>query len=460
MSFPFFILLASILTSILAAFFRNQKVASSLIAASGAALLAVLILFVPLDEATNILGFSLRLESKWVVLGRALSLDPAIRPMVGFLYLTGLYLFSGSWLVVRHRFFPSIASLMLATVASSLMVEPFLYASAFIGLAAMGSVLLLVSRDHPRSVGAVRLMVLYTFAVLAILLSGWMIETGSGTVTSAGQGVGAGTILGFGFAILMAIPPFHIWLTSGVKESNNFIVAFVTIILQSAGFFFLLRFLDAYSWLREDPLFSNGLRSISIATIVLATFWALSALDLRRIFAYAVVADMGVILLALSQSNTNGIRISLALFGARVFSIAVFSLGLCDVERGIRDWRGAGRKNPVASLALLGGLLSLAGFPLTPGFPGRWALLSLERHQDPLLLIVIIISLVTFALIALRWATVLFDPTIPVEPDRKGIAHQVYLITGISSLFVLGIAPQILIPWVVEVAAGLTNLFP
>lgn len=460
MSAPLVLVVASFATASLAFIFRNQRTVSSLIAASGATFLAGFILFAPLDEAFTLLGFSIRFENSWIVLGRELILGTAIRPMIAFLYLTGLFLLSGSWLAVKNRFFPTIAMLMLITVAGSIMVEPFLFASAFIGLAAVGSVLLLVSQEYPSSVGAVRLMVLYTFAMLSILLGGWMIETGTGIGTSAEGGVSAATVIGFGFAILMAIPPFHIWLTAGVQESNSFIVAFVTVILQAAGFFLLLRFMDAFTWLREDLTFHAGLRIISIATMVLASFWAFSARDLRKVFSYAIVADMGVIVLALSHASPAGARIALALFGARVFGIAILALGLCVVQLHKRDWRGAGRRQPIAALAILVGLLSLAGFPLTAGFPGRWALLSLEFARDAYILISILLAMIISALLVLRWAAILFDPTIAHEQDQESPSQQAYLLIGIGSLVLLGIAPQILVPWVVEVTGGLPHLFP
>jgi formate hydrogenlyase subunit 3/multisubunit Na+/H+ antiporter MnhD subunit len=460
MSAPLLLVIASILTAFLAFLVRNQRAASAFISASGAFLIAVFVLFAPFDKAFEILGVSLRFESKWIVLGRALNLETSIRPMIGFLYLCGLYFFSGSWIIVLNRFFPSVATLMLITVASSIMVEPFLFAAAFIGLAAMGSVLMLVSQMTPQSVGAVRLMVLYTFAMLAILLSGWMIETGSGTGTAFHDGVRAATVLSFGFAILMAIPPFHIWLTAGAQESNPFILAFVTVILQGAGFFFLLRFIDAYGWLRDDAIFTSGLQVISAGTMLLSGLWALSARDLRRVFAYTIVADMGVILLALSNNNPGGARIALALFGARVFGIAVLALGLSIVRPDGTTWRGVGRKYPLAALAILVGLLSLAGFPLTAGFPGRWALLSLTFGQRASILVTLLTTMILFALLVLRWATILFDPGIKFEREPGTLAQQFYLLIGTIGLLLLGIAPQVLAPWVVEVASGLVNLFP
>lgn len=460
MSAPFIIVTASVVTALLAGLGRNYRTTSALISASGAALIGVFVLFAPFDSAFDVLGIPIRFDSSWIILGRALNMPTAIRPMIGFLYLIGLYMFSGSWVLEINRFFPSIAMLVLLTVAASIMVEPFLYAAAFIGLAAMGSVLLLVSPLQPRSVGAVRIMVLYTFSVLTILLSGWMIETGSGTGSAYGEGVRVAIVLTFGFTILMAIPPFHIWLTAAAEDANPYILAFVTVLLQGAGFFLLLRFLDAFAWLREDPIFSLGLEVVSAGTVILASLWALSTPDLRKVFAYAVIADMGAILLALSHGSPEGSRIALALFGTRIFGIAVLALGLSLLMERATQWRGAGREQPVAALSILIGLLSLTGFPLTAGFPARWALTALEFQSRALILFTLLATLMIFALLVMRWAIVLFEPTDASTRQPRKVSQQIYMIIGISSLVVLGIAPQVVIPWVVEVASGLTNLFP
>lgn len=460
MSAPLVLILASLLTAFIAVFARNQRSTAALVSASGAALIAVFVLFTPFDTAIPIMGFSIRFDNQWVILGRSLNLDQSIRPMIGFLYLSGLYLFSGSWVLILNRYFPSIAILMLMTVAGSIMVEPFLFAAAFIGLAAMGSVLLLVSPQNPRSKGAVRMMVLYTFAILTILLSGWMLETGSGTGAAATEGVRAAVVLLFGFAILMAIPPFHIWLISSVEDSNPYILAFVAVVLQGAGFFLLMRFLDTYSWLRLDPIFGPGLSVISMYTMILASLWAISTQDLRKVFAYVVIADMGVILLALSNANPQGSRVALALFGSRVFAISILALCLSLISPGRVGWRGVGRDQPLIAAGILLGLLSLAGFPLTAGFPGRWAMLSFGIQESPWILVALLSTISILALVALRWATIFFDPTSYTEARETSIFQQIYIILGIATLFILGIAPQILLPWVVEVAAGLTNLFP
>jgi multicomponent Na+:H+ antiporter subunit D len=45
------------------------------------------------------------------------------------------------------------------------------------------------------------------------------------------------------------------------------------------------------------------------------------------------------------------------------------------------DWRGLGRRRPLAALTLGYGLLSLLGLPLAVGFPGRWAAIALIARE-------------------------------------------------------------------------------
>jgi NADH-quinone oxidoreductase subunit N len=460
MSAPLLIGLATIIIAFLSFLTRNQRTTSALLAASGAAMISLFVLFAPFDSAFGIAGIPVRFDSRWVVLGRALSLEAAVRPMIGFLYIVGLLLMSGSWVVSVNRFFPAIAMLFLFTVAGSIMVEPFLYAAAFIGLAAMGSVLMLVSPDHPSSTGAVRLMVLYTFAVIAILISGWMIDTGSGTATALGEGVRAAGVISLGFAILLALPPFHVWITRSMQETDPYVLAFVIVVLQAAGFFLLLRFLDSYAWLRTDPILISGMRFLSIGAMVLTSLWALTTSDLRQVFGYAIIADICVVLLAVSNAEVDGIRISLGLFGSRILSIGIVALGLSRLSIGEGEWEGVGRIYPFAALGILIGLLSLSGFPLTAGFPGRWALLSLELSMERYSVLVVLITMMVFTFIVLRWAAILFAPGSVAESERIYVTKQLYFVFGLAGLIILGIAPQIVIPWVVEVATGLTNLFP
>jgi len=135
---------------------------------------------------------------------------------VNWLSLSGwrAFLLPAAWLVNVSRFFPSVALLILAIVAASLMVDPFVFAAVFIELAAMGAVFVLVTQKHPRSTGATRMLILYTFAMLSILFTGSLLEVAGITSATPVLAMRVTFMLGFGFAILMTVPPFHLWLRS------------------------------------------------------------------------------------------------------------------------------------------------------------------------------------------------------------------------------------------------------
>ena len=436
--------------------------ASALAAAIGAGSIAAFVLLVPFDEAFLFGEISIKFASEWIVLGRMFSLSANVRPLIGFLYLAGAFLLPAAWLVNANRFFPSVALLILVIVAASLMVDPFVFAAVFIELAAMGAVFVLVTQQHPRSTGATRMLILYTFAMISILFTGSLLEVAGITNATPVLAMRVTFILGFGFAILMTVPPFHLWLPKSAEESDPYILVFILIILQSAGFFFLLRFLDSYVWLRELTFIYDGIRIAGIVTTILAVLLSASQRDVKKLMAYALLVDLGVILIAIGSGTEDAFRLALSLSAVRVIALGVLALGLsylCNSDRLASQMRGVGYKMPFAAAAFLVGLLSVAGTPLTAGFPGRWSLLTEVLQADGLAAGTVLFSMVGLGVLVIRWAAILFgrgdgDEIIVVSKEPR-----IFLLGGILLLLLLGLFPQLVFPWVEEVASGLANLF-
>jgi len=298
MSAGLIIFLFTFIYALLCLVLRHQRMASALAAAIGAGSIAAFVLLVPFDEAFLFGEISIKFASEWIILGRMFSLSANVRPLIGFLYLAGAFLLPAAWLVNANRFFPSVALLILAIVAASLMVDPFVFAAVFIELAAMGAVFVLVTQQHPRSAGATRMLILYTFAMISILFTGSLLEVAGITSATPLLATRVTFMLGFGFAILMTVPPFHLWLPKSAEESDPYILVFILVILQSAGFFFLLRFLDGYVWLREQTLIYDGIRIAGVITTILAVLLSASQRDIKKVIAYALLVDLGVILMS------------------------------------------------------------------------------------------------------------------------------------------------------------------
>ncbi len=462
MSAGLIIFLFTFIYSLLCLILRHQRMASAFAAAIGAGSIAAFVLLVPFDEAFLFGEISIKFASEWIILGRMFSLSENVRPLIGFLYMAGAFLLPAAWLVNVNRFFPSVALLILAIVAASLMVDPFVFAAVFIELAAMGAVFVLVTQQHLRSTGATRMLILYTFAMVSILFTGSLLEVAGITSATPVLATRVTFMLGFGFAILMTVPPFHLWLPKSAEESDPYVLIFILIILQSAGFFFLLRFLDNYVWLREQTLLFDGIRIAGIITTILAVLLSASQRDIKKLMAYALLVDLGVILIAVGSGTEDAFRLALSLSAVRVIALGVLALGLsflCKSEQLASKMRGVGYKRPFAAAAFLVGLLSVAGTPLTAGFPVRWSLLTVVLHADKLAAGTVLFSMIGLGMLVIRWAAILFgrgngDEIIAVSKEPR-----IFLLGGILLLLFLGLFPQLIFPWVEDVASGLANLF-
>jgi hypothetical protein len=60
----------------------------------------------------------------------------------------------------------------------------------------------------------------------------------------------------------------------------------------------------------------------------------------------------------------------------------------------------------------------------------------------------------------LRWAAFLFSPSDDIQRRDTPLTISLFLYGGIAITVMLGVFPQVIFPWVVETAAGLTRLFP
>jgi NADH-quinone oxidoreductase subunit N len=349
--------------------------------------------------------------------------------------------------------------LVIGLVAASLMVVPFLYAAVFLEGMAIVAVLILYPPERPGSRATLRMVVLYTLGMLALLTAGWQADMlGAGPVPA--ESARTATVLAvLGFGLLLAAPPFHLWLPSTAGQSHPYALAFVVLISQAGALFTVFRFFDAYAWLRENEALFAAARWVGIAIAGFAALWAMAQRSLARTAAYAVLADTAVILLAFSAMSTGGYELALGLSGARVVSLSVWALGASVLQNAgagdtADDLSGIGYHAPLATATVLVGLFSLAGFPLTAGFPGRWAVMA--GGGSAALAVVGTLGAVTLA--AVRWtSTVLRRPRELVLPPSS-ILERVLLGAGILLCLLFGLFPQLLYPWVVGALSGLTGL--
>ena len=174
-----------------------------------------------------------------------------------------------------------------------------------------------------------------------------------------------------GFGVKAAIVPMHTWLPDAHSAAPSGISAMLSGIVIEAGLITMLKALMAVS----APQFGLLLVILAVVTMFVGNLIALRQNDLKRMFAYSSVAQMGYILMGVglalgfpTMAAFSGMRGALyhILNHAIMKGGAFLCAGAFLYILGTRDMRklsGIGRKFPVVGVSFLFFALALAGAP-------------------------------------------------------------------------------------------------
>jgi formate hydrogenlyase subunit 3/multisubunit Na+/H+ antiporter MnhD subunit len=446
---------------------RNPRLAT-LSGALTSGVLALLTLWLPVGEPIRLLGFEIPVDQAFTILGREFIFETSGRPALVFLHLAGTFLFAGTLAVPMRRLFIPTSLSILGAMAAALFVRPFLYAAIFLALSAAAFGGILSDPDHPRSRGALRLLVFVVLGMPFILLAGSQLSL-SGQIPSELDLLNRILVLlGIGFAFLMALPPFHFWVVDIADDSPPYAVAFVLTLFQGASLFFLLRFLAEFAWLRTIPQVHQAFGVAGAAMCLMGGGLALIQNRLGRLTGYAATANMGVILLALSSGKEAGTEAALVMLALRGLSLGVWGVALTVLRQrhpqdALTDLRGRAKEQPLASMAVVIAGLSLAGLPGLAGFSGHWATLQVLGAPAALAnyapLLAIAGSMIACELAYLRFASALLAGAGRLTFRREeGRMPALFLGAGMLMLILLGLLPQLVLPFIARSAILFGNL--
>ena len=465
MNVPLTMMAITLLVALTAFLFRKRAHVSAWMAAGGTFLLGLLVLVVPLEEAFDLAILQVRFDNEFVLLGRSLLLDEPARGFIGFLFLLAGVLLASSTYSKTNRFFSPLIVLLSAILAAAMMMKPFLYAAILMELAAIVAVLVLAAPEYPARRAGMRLLFVYTLAMMAILLAGWLL--GVVGVTGATPEIARWTaaLLALGFAVLMAIPPFHYWLSVAADESHPYVVVTLLLFMQTVGVFFLLRFLDTYEWFRIQSSTYDAMRFIGIGMGWFGAFMMLGQVRMTRVLAYALIMDMGVVLMAASMADQQGLELMMQFTAARVPAVVLWAMNLTSFIRVVGDdthakLTGAAHRHRWRSLFLLLGMVLAFGVPFSPVFPGRWVMVQHFASTDLLVLATMFAMWIISGSVVLRWYRILHAESAGNQAlvGREAEFYLSCILLGTT--FLVGMFPQLVLPWMEGIVQGLSNLIP
>jgi multicomponent Na+:H+ antiporter subunit D len=312
--------------------------------------------------------------------------------------------------------------------------------------------------------GALRYLVYTTLALPFILLTGWLLEAAQASPGDTSFTAQATALLMFGFAVLLAVVPFHSYLPAIAEHSPPFAAAYVFSAQRLGIVFLLLTFLNTYPWLNQNPTIY---RALTLAGGGMALFGAVLVFGQRnfgRLMGYVMLVDIGAVMLGIGLGSRTGVEAALATLAVRGLALPMWAAGLDTLRRaaggdGFEALQGIGWRQPIASAAVLLGVLSLAGFPLTAGFTGRWSLLYLLAQIHPTAAFFLLLGTVSTGFVCARALATLLagrgeaegaQPSAQLHP----LAISLYAL-GFVVLFAVGLFPQ----WVLPPVAGIAAVF-
>ena len=427
--------------------------------------LALLALWLPPDTLRQIGPLSLQIESTLILFGRQISLTSAQQIVLALVYGISAFWFFGTLAAGNARRIVPTGLLITALLVASLAVQPFLYAALLIELAVMLSIPLLVRVGKPPGRGLIRFLVYQTLAMPFILFAGFLLSGVDIGPSDVGLIIQAAVLLGLGFAFLLAVFPLYTWVPLLAEEAPPYAVGFILILFPTFSLIFGLNFIDSYSWLRDSPQFADILRIVGLLMVVTSGLWAAFQHRLGRIFAYSVVAETGISLLAISLPDRQlGLQIFFYLLAPRALALGIWAMSLAIFEKNnpnldLNSLRGLSRTFPLASTGLVLANMALAGLPLMPIFPIRLALWEkLAAFSFPSVIWLGIASLGSL-LAALRtlMALAASDEDTPWKSNETWY-QRILIGLGLLGLLIFGLFPQWTQPFLSNLPAMFEHL--
>jgi len=216
-----------------------------------------------------------------------------------------------------------------------------------------------------------------------------------------------------GVCLKLALFPLHLWLPNAYAYAPSIVTAFFAATATKVAIYLLIRF--TYSVFGLSFSFTSlPLQIIFMILGLLGIFVASTAAiyqtNIKHLFAYSSIAQIGYMIVGFSISTVTGLTATLLhLFNHALMKGALFlALGAVMYRIGgvqISQFQGIGKQMPLTMAAIVIGGLSLIGVPLTVGFVSKWYLLVALIESD-LWLIAVLVLLGSLLAVIYVWRVV------------------------------------------------------
>jgi multicomponent Na+:H+ antiporter subunit D len=206
-----------------------------------------------------------------------------------------------------------------------------------------------------------------------------------------------------GFGLKSALVPFHAWLPDAHPSAPAPISAMLSgVLIKALGVYALARIF--FNVLGLSAISSSILMVLGTISMVIGGLLALGQEDIKRLFAYSSISQIGYVVFGLGMGTTLGILAGLFhLFNHATFKSLLFlNSGSIEYATGTRDLRKMGgltSKMPVTGYSSLVGSMSISGIPPFSGFWSKLLIIlaAIEAKHFIFASIAVLVSILTLA---------------------------------------------------------------
>jgi NADH-quinone oxidoreductase subunit N len=232
-----------------------------------------------------------------------------------------------------------------------------------------------------------------------------------------------------GLAFKASVAPFHQWTPDVYQGAPTPITTFMAVATKAAAFGVFLRLFD-YALVDVQVQWGPALAALAVVTIVVGNVGAIGQSSLKRMLAWSGVAQAGYILAGLVVGTQLGLKATVFYLAGYLFmNVAAFAVVIAR-ERvsehgdGIRSLENLGTASPLLAVPMTLAMLSLAGFPATIGFIGKFYLIeaTVDGNYAWLGVMIVVGSMISLVyylrVVAVMWMTPL-RIRMPELPARR-----------------------------------------
>ena len=360
-----------------------------------------------------------------------------------------------------------LTNMLLASVSGLVLSGDIFNIYIFFEIASITAyILTALGKDKKAYSGAIRYMIIGTFASIFLLIAIMSIYLNIGslnllTISENFSSIDANPqflillSLFIGFGIKAEIFPLNFWVVDIYQATNNKVNALFSSILSKA---YIFVFFHIAYLLHVDVKMLGFLAILGAISFAISELSALSSKDIKRIFAYSTLGQIGILFIALSYGNIGVVTGAIFLIAVHSITKLMLFFSLDILEQKFKS-TNVDIFEQFKSLFLVTifaiGFLSMLGLPPFGGFIAKLTILkSLAGMGEYIMIgVILIISLVEavyfFRLLGYTRGT---KPRVKmkVEPLQKALLALMALV-----IVYLGIFPDALLDICESVATTL-----